>query len=158
MRAIVIATLVGVGAVLVVLAAWRTPPGPTPEELARRTATCQPTWQNYQEDIKGQIGAGLVAEWAGKPEQVRRDGAILRVRFQLEGAWGQRTSAIPILLREPGGSVHRNRDAECRAGRVTYVFELGEGVAGALPWIELKYPHGEKRLVLFEDGSWASPS
>ena len=36
-------------------------------EIARRCAESHPEWQNYQEDIKGQIGAAPVAEWKGEP-------------------------------------------------------------------------------------------
>jgi len=140
---------------LVVMLALRAPACVPPDELARRTATSRPTWRNYQEDIKAQIGATPVAQWRGTLEAAQRDGATVRVTCRLAGPWAQRRSAVPILLREPRGGIHRNQRAECRDGRVTYVFQIGEDAArAALPWIELKYPHGEKRLVLFEDGSW----
>lgn len=144
--------LAAAGAVLVVS---RAPERVSDADLAQRVADSQPTWQNYQEDIKGQIGAAPVAEWEGAPESVQRDANIVQVTFRLRGPWTARVVALPVLMREPRGGVYRNADAICTGGCATYVFELpGETAQGALPWIEVKYPFNERRLVLFDNGSW----
>ncbi|MDQ1256511.1 MAG: hypothetical protein QG656_1107, partial [Candidatus Hydrogenedentes bacterium] len=101
----------------------------------------------YPEDIKGQMGARPAAEWSGEPISATREGSTVRVTFRLSGAWAQRTAAIPILLREPHGGTFKNQRAECAEGSVTYVFELPEADGASLPWVEIKYPSGEKRMI-----------
>jgi len=116
-------------------------------ELARRIAECRPEWQNYQEDIKGQIGAALAAEWEGAPTSVKMAGRTLLVRFAVSGPWASRDVAIPVLLREPTGIVLKNDSALREGGEFVYCFVLPDKVAGALPWVEVQYPHGQRRMV-----------
>jgi len=159
-RVVAIILLVAAVAVLAVLGVMQAPPPVSPDELARRIAESRPTWANYDEDVKAQIGATPTAQWRGSPDAAQRDGATVRVTFRLSGPWAQqRQVAFPILLREPLGGIHRPARADCGDGRATYVFQLDdEAATGVLPWLEVKYPYGEKRLVLSEDGSWrASP-
>ena len=126
--------------------------------MARRVENSQPTWQSYSEDIKGQIGATPVAEWEGELTEVRLEGGAVRVTFRLSGPWAQRDAAIPVLLREPFGGTRRNTGARRDGDFVTYIIELPETARGqALPWVELKFPHGQRRLPLSEKGIWRQP-
>ena len=123
------------------------------EELKRRTEASQPTWPNYEEDIKAQVGAGPVAEWAGKPIEASVIGDAVEVTFRVTGPWSQRAAAIPVLLRDPTGGIHRNTRTTTGNGPVIYTFSLPEQTL--IPaWLELKFPHGEKRLVLSSSGEW----
>ena len=128
---------------------------PSPEELARRVAACRVTWPNYPEDIKRQVGATPVARWRGEPESVDCAEGVIRVAFHIEGPWALRSVALPILLRGPWGSARQNREAACTGATVAYTFDVPEGdQESAPPWVEVKYPGAEKRLVLSADGSW----
>jgi hypothetical protein len=127
---------------------------PTDDELARRIASCAFTWQNYQEDIKT-ISSALAAQWRGAPNLVVRDRAQVHVTFLIEGPWADRNVAIPVLLREERGGVYQSGAAECDSGSAVYTFELsGWDATAPLPWIELQYPHGRRRIVLSPSGRW----
>lgn len=129
------------------------------EELQRRIETSAPRWANYQEDIKGQIGAAPAAEWEGKPISARIDGANLRVEFEIAGPWEARELALPLLAHDPLGNTYQNTAALFEGARVTYVFTLAEVPArGTLPWVEIKYPHRERRLVFSDTGVWEAAS
>jgi hypothetical protein len=128
------------------------------EEIARRVRESRPTWQNYPEDIKAQPGARLAAQWQGEPIAAEWNGAEVRVTFRLQGPWTERQQAFPILLEEPLGGVHQNTGAvfpDDAPDDVVYVFQIGGGEKNGmpLPWLQVKYPHGERRLVLSE-GRW----
>ena len=129
--------------------------GISDEELKRRTEASQPTWENYEEDIKAQIGAGPVAEWEGRPvgALVKRD--AVQVNFYVTGPWAQRDAiAIPVLLREPTGAIHQKARFTATGGSVGYIFKLDE--ENSIPaWIELKFPHGEKRITFPPSGLWS---
>ena len=128
------------------------------EELTRRAEASSPTWQNYPEDIKGQIGAGPVAEWEGEPVRIRRMRGDLRVTFRVQGPWATRGAAMPVLLKHHKGGWIRSIETVEEAGQLTYVFNLPPEVARAQPpWVELKYPHGRKRVALDAAGSWDGP-
>lgn len=130
----------------------------TDEQLATRVAAANPSWQSYDEDIKGQVGARPVAEWTGEPMEAAWNPPRLSVVFQVTGVWQQRQSALPILMKEPTGGTYRNSSAEIEGERVTYVFTLPED-AGRKPfaWIELKYPpHQTRRITLSEQGKWTA--
>ena len=125
------------------------------EELKRRIEASAPQWANYQEDIKGQIGATPAAEWEGKPVSARIDGAALYVEFEMIGPWAAREIALPLLAHDPLGNTYQNTAAEFDGARTTYIFTLAEEAAsGTLPWVEIKYPHHERRLVFSDDGVW----
>jgi len=145
------------GCALVMAVMRRAPTTVPPDELARRCAASRPTWQDYEENIKAQIGATPAAEWAGTLHNVSRQGRFVRITWRLAPPWNERRVAIPMLLKEPRGAIVLNREVEWRGGSPVYVFQLPEGMDDApLPWIEIKYPHGEQRLVLYDDGSWAA--
>ncbi len=122
------------------------------EELFRRASAAHPAWQSYEEDIKAQMGAQSAAEWSGLLVRVDCDAATIRAAFRLEGPWASRACAFPILMREPGGSVARNGDARRENGLLTYAFERSKSEAPA--WLEFRFPHGERRIVLDAQGHW----
>lgn len=129
------------------------PEAVTPSELADRTAQSAPTWQSYTEDLKAQLGARPAAQWQGAVVSVRRDGAAVEVSFALSGPWAERDVFAPVLLREPLGSTLRSVDAARRGNVATYRFELDDRAARApLPWVQVKFPHGERRIILQEEG------
>lgn len=129
------------------------------DELARRCAASQPSWQSYPEDVKAQIGASPIAEWQGTPSQAQYDQGRFRVTYALQGPWAHRSVAVPILLQDPTGRVHRNVLAECASGRVVYSFDLSKTDEETVPaWVELKFPHGTKRISLSERGEWHAVS
>lgn len=123
------------------------------DELLRRTSASYPTWQNYPEDIKAQVGAGPVAEWNGEPQRVWGQGGSVYASFQMKGSWSQRGSAIPILMQEPTGGTYRNAAATRENGMLVYRFDLPEPLsAESLAWVQLKYPHGDRRMTLPKAG------
>ncbi len=124
-------------------------------EVARRVAESRPTWPNYQEDIKAQIGAGPVAEWEGRLESVEANTGRVVVRFVVRGPWSTRDCAIPILLQEPLGGVHQSEDARRDGTQVTYTFRLAESDA-PVPWIALRFPHATRRIAIPSTGVWKS--
>ena len=84
-----------------------------------------------------------------------RAGNTVRVRFRITGSWTSLRVAAPVLLREPHGETLRETVVEFDVDTATYEFELPEELASStLPWVEVRYPRGEKRLVLSEDGRW----
>jgi hypothetical protein len=141
--------------VLIGVVAFRNTQSISLSELSRRVATSRPSWQSYQEDIKGQIGATPVAEWAGIPIEVNRESSGVRVVFRLSGAWATREQAMPVLLRDALGNVYRDSSAERAGDRCTYLFEIPERVGrSGMPWVEIMYPDGNQRVTLSEDGHW----
>ena len=128
--------------------------GPSDNELAARIAQSNPAWESYQEDIKGQIGAGPVAEWGGDPSKLWMENDRIFIVFRLHGPWAAREAALPILLRDPSGHAQKNLCAEREnGGTVRYMFTNPN--PGTIPaWLEIKYPRTERRLVLSERGSW----
>jgi hypothetical protein len=128
----------------------------TTEELARRCAESAPTWDSYQEDIKGQIGAAPVAEWRGAPAWAALSEGVLSVGMRVESPWSERTCSLPILLRDPFGEVHLGRNAVLEDGVFVYRFTLGANPDAALPWVEIHYPHQIRRLSLRSDGTWTA--
>ncbi len=121
------------------------------DELRVRTEASQPTWQNYIEDIKGQVGARYVAEWSGGVEQagVAKDESRFWVSFHVEGAWAGRDAAIPVLLREPRGNSICSSGFEKKDGDLKYFFDSPYSLEDAsVPWLEVKHPAGEHRITL----------
>ena len=140
------------------LLAWWNRAGVPAQELAERIAASEPEWANYQEDIKSQIGAKPVAEWMGEPISVAIEGTVATVTFELEGPWALRDFGLPILLREPFGGIHLPASATVETSRIAYQFNLPqEFLTSPLPWVEIKYPHHERRLALDADGTWTAP-
>lgn len=126
-------------------------------ELERRAVASHPDWANYEEDLKADLGARAVAEWEGRPRRLRLVGSGIEVDFSIEGAWANRTFAIPILLRDNIGHMRRNTSVGIRDGLVTYGFEQIYGTDRPDPvWIELRYPDAEQRFVLDTAGQWAA--
>ncbi len=126
-----------------------------PVDLEARIRSSRPQWANYQEDIKGQIGAAPVAQWNGHPLSATLRGQELLVRFELEGAWIERLVALPILVRDPFGGMVLNHGAHFESPEVEYQFLLSNRQGDmSVPWVELKYPHRETRLVFSPEGTW----
>ena len=126
-----------------------------PAELVKRCAESHPAWVSYQEDIKGQVGAQPVALWRGRLAEVRQKADSITVTFQLEQPWAEYEAAVPILLRDPMGHDYQ-QDSVSREGSLRkYVFHLDAGSgASTLPWVEIHYPHTERRIALGTAGQW----
>ncbi|MFM1919891.1 MAG: hypothetical protein RLZZ303_1525 [Candidatus Hydrogenedentota bacterium] len=126
------------------------------QELARRCAESTPQWDNYQEDIKAQVGARPVAEWSGIPVAASYALGMLRLQFRVEGPWANREAAIPLLIKEPGGSVLTGHGRGDRQGSASYTIPLPHA-GESLPWVEVQYPHHRLRMTLDAKGTWQSP-
>ena len=128
-----------------------------PEELAARVLQSAPKWADYQEDIKGHLGATPVARWRGEPVRARIDGADAIVIFEVSGVWATYDFALPVLLKDHLGNVYRNRSSIRIGSEVEYRFLLKDRVEGtSVPWIEVAYPHHFQRLALSPEGTWAA--
>ncbi len=127
-------------------------------DLADRIKTSDPAWSNYQEDIKAQIGARPVARWQGAPAAVECTGKRIRVTFKVSGPWAGKQPNLPVMMRGPRGDTRVNSHVELENGSTVYVFHPGDGEAFALPipWLELKYPNGAKRVTLSQGGTWSA--
>jgi len=126
-----------------------------PAELATRCAESHPAWVSYQEDIKGQVGAEPVARWQGRLAEVRQEAGSIIVTFQLEQPWADYEAAVPVLLRDPMGRDYRQDSAERENSLRRYVFHLdAETGTSTLPWIEIHFPHTERRIALGSAGRW----
>jgi len=125
------------------------------DELLTRAQNARLQWDSYQEDIKGQIGATPAALWKGNPTRIQVEGKNIRVEFSVAPPWDTYAVAMPILLRGPLGKVSKNSGFEV-AGKIhTYTFHVPElEELNSLPWVELHYPHTERRFTLL-DGLWA---
>lgn len=139
---------------LIAAMAWVNATGLSEEELASRCDTSVPHWDNYQEDIKGMIGARPVAQWQGRPLTAQANAGKVEVRFQITGEWAARAAAIPLLLKDPAGAILVGRGTGDGAGTATYTFELPDLDKLAVPWIEIQYPHHRERLPLNAQGHW----
>ncbi len=139
---------------LIVAMAWVNATGISEEELASRCAESVPHWDNYQEDIKGQVGARPVALWQGRPLRAQANGPMVEVEFEVTGEWATREAAVPLLLKEPGGAIIVGRGMGNGSGGATYTFELPTIEQSRLPWIEVQYPHHRERLPLDAAGQW----
>lgn len=121
----------------------------SPEELDRRCRHAIPTWPNYDEDIKAQVGARPFAEWEGEPVEAWRTEYGLAVSFRVSGVWATRDTAMPILLRDALGTVLRNGDWYRDGALVVYRFPAeGEFAALTLDSIEVRYPRQTRRLMV----------
>ncbi len=151
--------LIGGGALflgVVALLTWLNAQGVPPEELARRCEASSPQWKSYQEDIKGQVGAAPVAQWHGEPVYVHQKGNTVEVAFQIMPPWGTSVAAIPVMLRDPLGHEYISGQAKRKDGLRWYHFSLESPHMSILPWVEIHYPHQERRVALDSDGSWRS--
>lgn len=147
-------SLIVIGGILVFAA-----PAAVPEHvLAERIQRANPRWSDYDEDVKGQLGARPVAEWRGRPirAEAHLNGQI-HVTFHIEGPWAGRTVAIPVLLRHPYGNVLNATETHVEQDEVTYSFRLPAPTGDRPKWVEVRYPHGTRRIVLDADGHWNAP-
>jgi len=120
----------------------------SPDEIRIRAEQSNPSWQNYPEDIKAQLGAGPAAEWQGEPTRAIRKHTTVHVLFHVTGPWATYDAAMPVLLRDPYGNTYRNSAFHREQGETVYVFDLKEEAAtGPLAWVEVKYPHHVRRLI-----------
>ena len=134
---------------------WQNARPVSEEELLRRIDASRPTWANYPEDIKAQIGARSCAEWAGTPVSAERSANVVTVRFAVSGKWAEYSRGLPILLRDPFGSVHLPRASSRKGDLVSYEFVLtGLDENSSLPWVEIQYPHTTRRLLFSSDATW----
>lgn len=125
-----------------------------PEELVRRCNACHPAWNGYQEDIKV-IGARPVARWRGTPVALEVAPDAIRLTMALDPPWDAWDAALPLLVRDPEGQVHRNTGAE-RAGPLR-IYQFPAPPDAALsppPWLEIQYPHTKRRIHLSPAGTW----
>jgi len=131
----------------------------TPEEIGQRCERSAPSWESYQEDIKGQVGAGPVAEWTGQPQSVQVGKGEVQVDFAIGPPWGEYDAALPVLLRDSFGATCRH-DAVERVDQVRrYHFPLqGEALQRPPSWVELRFPHSEAWVPLDTDGRWRKDS
>lgn len=141
-------------ACLITAMAWVNATGLSEEELATRCETSEPHWDNYQEDIKGMIGARPVALWQGRPLSAHASAGKVHVRFEIIGDWAARAAAVPLLLKDPAGAILVGRGIGDGAGVATYTFELPGLDKLAVPWVEIQYPHHRERLPLDAQGNW----
>jgi hypothetical protein len=139
---------------LIAAMAWVNATGISEEELAQRCETSVPHWDNYQEDIKGQVGARPVALWKGRPLSAQVSPGRVEVRFEIAGDWAAREASVPLLLKDPGGAILVGRGKGDGMGSATYVFELPESETLSVPWVEVQYPHHRERLPLDAKGHW----
>lgn len=125
------------------------------QELARRCTASKPEWAGYEEDIKGQIGAAPSAQWRGEPIAAERSEQAVNITFRLTGPWAVYAFAMPVLLRDPLGKTYCGVTAESKGADRIYRFNLAAESTGApLPWIELRYPHGQQRIAFDASGKW----
>jgi len=130
---------------------------PSEDELAARIAASNVTWTNYNEDIKAQIGAIRAAEWKGEPVEAAVDDGRLRIVFVLSPPWAARDVHMPLLMRTHVGTVAASEAAHrLDDERVEYVFPVETDPGSPPPWVEVKYPHGERRISFDDSGTWAA--
>lgn len=155
---LILVGLLLVGALLYGFLAQEPSPPASEPELAGRVRRAQPDWGNYTEDLKAYLGATPVAQWSGEPVQARVDGNVVAVTFRLEPPWATYAFGMPLLLRDPLGSVHQNQDYRREDSAGVYTFVLSEFDPDApLPWVEIKFPsERQKRLVFDASGVWTS--
>ena len=128
----------------------------SPEEIVRRCRESRPVWQNYQEDVKGQIGARATATWHGEPLQLELVDGTARLTMRLSGPWIAYPVGMPILLRDPQGNTVQSIEAGPPGEERTCIFQLPSKITP--PWVEIHYPHAERRLALNATGSWRAPT
>ena len=128
-----------------------------PNELTKRCADSHPVWVSYQEDIKGQVGAQSVALWRGRLAEVRQESGSITVTFQLDPPWVDYEAAVPVLLRDPMGHEYRQDAVEREGGARRYLFHLDTQTgASTLPWVDVHFPHTERRIALGAEGRWTN--
>ncbi len=126
-----------------------------PAELAKRCAESRPAWASYQEDIKGQVGAPPVARWRGRLVEVCQESGAITVTFLLESPWAEYEADMPVLLRDPMGHEHRQDQVKREGGTRRYIFHLdAQSGVSQLPWVEIHFPHTERRIALGTGGHW----
>ncbi len=148
------------GIVLLLLAYWTFTHGGEvlPEELTRRCTEAQPSWANYDEDLKAQVGAAYVARWSGAPVHAEMRSDVLFIDFYLEPPWARYGCALPVLVREPAGRVLQSVAATHSDAMVTYRFNLPPDYEESCPpWVTVRYPRDEWRLPLGPEGVWTAP-
>jgi hypothetical protein len=116
------------------------------EALRAHAAQATPTWDNYDEDLKAQLGATPVALWMGHPLSFIVHPTGIEVLFAVSGPWKELQAQVPVLLRTPEGVVCPPVQAETQTAGHRYFFVLPEEFEAAPPWIELRFPRGERRL------------
>ena len=125
-----------------------------PEELTRRCDASNPAWNGYQEDIK-EIGARPVARWHGEPVALEVLPDQVRLTLLLAPPWDTWDAALPLLVQDPEGQVHRNTRTERDGARRVYIFPpVASAPLSPPPWVEIQYPHTKRRIHLDVEGKW----
>ncbi len=152
---ILLALIVGGAFVYGLLTSGATRPA-SEAELAGRVRAARPNWSNYTEDLKAYLGATPVAQWTGEPVEASVDGNRVSVTFRLAPPWSGYAFGMPLLLRDPMGRIHANRDFQRQNGAGAYTFVLDNlDPATPLPWVEIRFPSDrQKRLVFDAHGTW----
>ncbi len=126
-----------------------------PEDLEARVQAAEPRWENYDEDLKGMIGAAAVALWAGEVRSAVHAGAVVEVELDVAPPWTEQAASIPLLLRTPSGDVVRAVAERSTGPHRTYRFPLEDAAApGQLSWVQVRLPGAERRLPLDSAGTW----
>jgi hypothetical protein len=154
-RRVSIAGLVVAGIIVILLMVITANRPITEEELARRVQQCAPSWSNYDEDLKAQLGATPVAEWEGELEGVGWEASALTVSFALTGDWAKRDIGIPVLVKLPVGETVRSGSFSRNGSMAIYRFPTP--LDSPPQWVVVRYPfYGERRVVLSKDGHWSA--
>jgi len=153
-RAVFGVLFVGTITLIVVLQTYMASNPIDAEELYRRCVQATPTWPNYDEDIKAQVGARPFAEWKGEPLSAIRDDEGLAVTFTLSGPWAERDAAMPILIRDALGTVQRDGHWHRDGPHVVYRFPAeSDSAVLSLDSVEVRYPHHTRRLLVKEQAA-----
>lgn len=113
-------------------------------------------WDSYQEDIKAQVGAKEAALWSGEPVSIQVNQNQLEITFKVNAPWDSYGVAMPILYRSPAAKIYASTKVKVEGSTHAYIFELEDMNDNiGLSWVELHYPHTERRFTLIE-GQWSA--
>ena len=135
---------------------WEANQAPDLNVLAARCASSEPSWSNYDEDLKGSLGARPFAAWEGRPVSASMREGNLVLMVSMEAPWSEYDFGLPLLIRDHLGHIIPGRpEAGVTEATRLYVFPLAaHGVDSAPPWITLLYPRHEMRITLDAEGRW----
>lgn len=124
-------------------------------ELLARCARSRPSWASYEEDLKAQIGATPTALWQGRLTEAQwEETGQFKTTFEITGPWSGLQAMLPILLKLPDGEMLRNDPVPSPPGQTRVYWFSVQGQRRGVPWVELKYPHEERRISLDDSAMW----
>ena len=130
-------------------------PATLPDDLEARVEAAAPRWENYDEDLKGMVGATAVALREGQVRRAIHADAVVEIGLEVGPPWAGHTASIPLLLRTPNGDVARARAEPGTGPHRTYRFRLDDAPEpGQLSWVQVRLPGAERRLPLDSAGTW----